>query len=203
VARTRQAAEAVLLAHGAGSGADHPTLVAIAEQLTIPVVRHEFPYRIAGRHFPDRMPVLMESMRTAVATLDVDPGRVVLGGRSLGGRVASTLIADGHRAGGLIAIGYPLHPPKRPDRLRTEHLGRINVPSLFISGTRDPFGTPDELRAAHALIPGHVTAHWIENGRHELLGAEAVIADAVARWIDGLRAVDSPRRTPALGRSAT
>jgi uncharacterized protein len=203
--RTRASAtvHAVVLAHGAGSGADHPTLVAISERLDAPTIRHEFDYRVAGRHFPDPMPVLIESFRAAVAALDVDPTRVVLGGRSLGGRVASMLIADGHPAAGLVAIGYPLHPPKRPEKLRVEHLDRIMVPTLFVSGTRDSFGTTDELAAAHALVNGPVTAKWIDNGRHELLRAHAAIAELVARWIDELPSLTPQESRPTRGRKSS
>jgi predicted alpha/beta-hydrolase family hydrolase len=93
---------------------------------------------------------------------------------------------------GLVLISYPLHPPGKPDRLRIEHLPQIAVPVLFVSGDRDPFGTPAELEAATAAIPGPVTHHWIPGGRHDLKGADDEICEVVTSWIGALRA--PPRR---------
>jgi predicted alpha/beta-hydrolase family hydrolase len=112
-------------------------------------------------------------------------GHLVLGGRSMGGRMCSMAVAEGLPAAGLVLVGYPLHPPGRPDRLRTEHLPALEVPCLFVSGTRDPFGTPEELEAATATIPGPVTHRWVEGGRHELKGAEAEVARHVRDWLGG------------------
>jgi predicted alpha/beta-hydrolase family hydrolase len=90
-------------------------------------------------------------------------------------------------AAGLVLIAYPLHPPGKPERLRTEHLGDVRVPTLFISGDRDPFGTPEELALAHDLVAGPVTCVTVAGGRHELKGAEERIVAEVRDWI-------SPRR---------
>jgi predicted alpha/beta-hydrolase family hydrolase len=87
----------------------------------------------------------------------------------------------------LVLVSYPLHPPGRPDQLRVEHLPAIEVPVLFIHGTRDPFGTPDELTAASAAIPGPVTHVWIEGRGHDLKGADAEVASTVATFLRGLR----------------
>jgi predicted alpha/beta-hydrolase family hydrolase len=179
---------ALLLTPGAGSSAEHPSLVAIEQAVApLPVDRHDFPYRRAGRRAPDRAPVLLADVREAAAALvaraHVRPGRLVLGGRSMGGRMCSMAVAEGLPAAGLVLICYPLHPPGRPERLRTEHLPSLDVPCLFLSGTKDPFGTPDELRAATALIPGPVDHVWIENGRHDLRGADTFIATTVADWL--------------------
>ena len=87
---------------------------------------------------------------------------------------------------GLALVSYPLHPPGRPDRLRTEHLPRLTVPCLFVHGTRDPFGSSAELEAATAQIPGPVTHVWIDGGRHELKGADRTVAEAVRDWLGGL-----------------
>jgi predicted alpha/beta-hydrolase family hydrolase len=176
------------LAPGAGSSADHHTLVAIEQAVAPrPVVRMDFPYRKAGRRAPDRTPVLLAAVReeadALAASARVRPNRIVLGGRSMGGRIASMAVADGLPAGGLLLISYPLHPPGRPDRLRVDHLDRLTVPCLFISGTRDAFGTPDELERATALVPGRVTHEWIEGGTHELKGADAAIVAAVTAWL--------------------
>lgn len=179
----------LLLAHGAGSGKDHPVLLAIERALVpLPVHRFDFPYRArGGRRPPDRAPVLVASVRDEAGALaartGAQPERLVLGGRSMGGRMCSLAVAEGLPAASLVLVGYPLHPPGRPDRLRTEHLSRLEVPCLFVSGTRDPFGTPDELLEATATIPGTVHHHWVEGGRHELRGADDEVAAAVATWI--------------------
>ncbi len=92
-------------------------------------------------------------------------------------------VAEGLAAAALVLISYPLHPPGKPDRLRTEHLPAIAVPCLFVHGTNDPFGTPDELTAATALVKGKVTHEWIEGGRHDLRGADARICEIVTAWL--------------------
>jgi predicted alpha/beta-hydrolase family hydrolase len=147
----------------------------------------DFPYRKAGRRAPDRPPVLLAAVQEEAAALaaraHVRPNRIVLGGRSMGGRIASMAVADGLPAGGLLLISYPLHPPGRPDRPRTEHLPRLTVPCLFISGTRDAFGTPAELEAATATIPGPVTQHWIEGGTHDLQRADGEIVATARSWL--------------------
>lgn len=179
----------VLLAHGAGSGKDHAALLAIEAALSpLPVRRFDFPYRArGGRRPPDRAPVLVASVREEAVALarqtGAPPARLVLGGRSMGGRMCSMAVAEGLPAAGLVLVGYPLHPPGRPDRLRTEHLPALAVPCLFVSGTKDAFGTPDELLEATAAIPGPVHHHWVEGGRHELRGADHEVAAAVAAWI--------------------
>ncbi len=93
--------------------------------------------------------------------------------------------AEGHPAGGLVLVSYPLHPPGRPQRLRTEHFPAIEVPCLFVSGTRDPFATPGELEAASAHIAGPVAHVWIERAGHELRGADEKVAASVAAWLTG------------------
>ncbi len=184
-------AGAVLLFSGAGSGRETPALVAIDKALApLPVVRADFPYRREGRKAPDRAPKLIACVRDEAAALadrtGVDPAAVVLGGRSMGGRMCSMAVAEGLPAAGLVLIAYPLHPPGRPDKLRVEHLPQISVPCLFVSGTRDPFGTPDELESHTKAIAGPVTHVWVEGGRHELKGADAHVARTVADWVAGL-----------------
>jgi predicted alpha/beta-hydrolase family hydrolase len=183
---------ALLLAPGAGSSRTHPSLVAIEHHVApLPVARMDFPYRKAGRRSPDRPPVLLaavvEQAQALVAAASIRPNRLALGGRSMGGRICSMAVADGLPAAALVLISYPLHPPGRPDTLRTEHLPRLDVPCLFISGTRDTFGTPEELQSATALIHGPVTHEWVEGGRHELKGADEHIGSVVANWLRGLR----------------
>lgn len=188
-ARRRRRPGAVLLFHGAGSDRDHSSLVALEEHLApLPVERANFPYRTKpGRRPPDREPVLLESVREQAAALSsasgVPPRKIVLGGRSMGGRMCSLAVADGLPAAGLVLIAYPLHPPGRPDRLRTEHLPRLSLPVLLIQGTRDPFGSPDEFAQHLESIPGPVTQVWVEGGRHDLARADDQIVEAVGAWL--------------------
>lgn len=186
--RRRPAAGAVLLFPGAGSSATHPSLVAIEAALApLPVRRADFPYRREGRRAPDRAPKLLASVveeaSGLVAEVGVAPNQIVLGGRSMGGRMCSMAVADGLPAAGLVLISYPLHPPGRPDKLRIEHLPELGVPCLFISGTRDAFGAPAELEAHTASIPGSVTHVWLEGKGHDLKGMDDAIAQAVREWL--------------------
>ncbi len=183
---------AVLLAPGAGAGRDHSALVAVEKALR-PVVtrRMDFPYRKAGRKSPDRPEVLVAAVREEAAALAAEAGlaphRLVLGGRSLGGRMCSMAAAEGLPALGLALVSYPLHPPGRPDRMRTDHFGDLRVACLFVSGTRDAFATVEELEAATALIPGPVTTVWLEGGDHGLRRRDDEVAAAVRDWVLGLR----------------
>jgi predicted alpha/beta-hydrolase family hydrolase len=181
----------VVLFPGAGSSRTHPALVAIEERLApLPVTRVDFPYRTAGKKFPDKSPVLIQCVvdethrladRVGCTTSDI-----VIGGRSMGGRMCSMAIAEGLAVAGLVCIGYPLHPPKKPDQLRTAHLPHVNVDALFVSGTRDEFGSPDEMRDALALLPVTPRVEWIDGGRHELKGHDDTVAQMVADWIGTL-----------------
>ncbi len=186
------AIRALLLTPGAGSSREHPSLLAIEAALgaarpPVPVVRIDFPYRRAGRKAPDRAPVLIGCVRDEAAALaaaaGVAPGSIALGGRSMGGRMCSMAVAEGLPAAALILISYPLHPPGRPDQLRTAHLPAITVPCLFIHGTRDPFATPEELETHAAVIPGPVTHVWIDGKGHDLKGCEQRIATTVFDWV--------------------
>ena len=181
---------ALLLTPGAGSDRNHASLVAIeAVVRPMPVARVDFPYRRAGRKAPDRAPRLVSCVVEEAAALaertGVAPERVVLGGRSMGGRMCSMAVAEGLAAGGLVLISYPLHPPGRPERLRMDHFPTIEVPCLFVAGTRDAFATPGELEAASAHIAGSVTHVWVEGGGHGLEGADARVAASVAQWLGG------------------
>ncbi|MFP5319758.1 MAG: alpha/beta family hydrolase [Acidimicrobiia bacterium] len=184
-------ATAVLLAPGASAGRDQRDLVAIDEALRpIPVERMDFPYRKAGRRAPDRPPVLLQAVRDEAAALAVrtalPPERLVLGGRSMGGRMCSMAVAEGLPALALVLVAYPLHPPGRPEKLRTDHFPSLRLPCLFVSGTRDTFGAPDELEAATAAIPGPVSHRWIEGGGHGLRGKEAMVAALVREFVEGV-----------------
>ena len=160
----------LLLAHGAGGGADQHTLVALEDSIDLPVRRFEFTYRREGRRFPDRAPKLISQVRTEAEAFAAEVGtatdRLVLGGRSMGGRMCSMAVAEGLPAAGLVLLSYPLHPPGKPDKLRVEHFGGIDVPVLFVGGDRDPFGTPEEFAAHLGAIAGDVTVHWLERQNH-------------------------------------
>lgn len=182
---------ALLLTPGAGSGADHHTLVALDTALRpLPVSRVDFPYRRAGRKAPDRAPKLIacvcEEAESLVARTGIEPSQLVAGGRSMGGRMCSLAVAEGLPAAGLVLLSYPLHPPGKPDTLRTAHFARLDVPCLFVCGTRDPFGSPDELEEATRAIPGPVTHHWIQGARHDTKDADPEIVKAVKAWLKTL-----------------
>jgi uncharacterized protein len=182
----------LLLAPGASAGRDQPSLVAIDDAVTekgVVVERMDFPYRLAGRRAPDKPAVLVEAVvehaRAMAMRIGVKQDLVVLGGRSMGGRMASVAVADGLTAAGLVLVSYPLHPPGHPEKSRIDHLSAIGVPCLFVSGTRDAFGTPDELESATRVIRGSVTHVWIEGGDHGLRRRDADVAAIVAAWLRG------------------
>jgi predicted alpha/beta-hydrolase family hydrolase len=127
--------------------------------------------------------VLLAAVREAAAGMRQP---LLLGGRSMGGRMCSLAAGDADNplpAAGLVLICYPLHPPGKPDRLRVEHFPRLTVPCLFISGTKDAFGSPDELQRWTATIPCAVSHHWFEGKGHDLKGCDQDIAATVAGWI--------------------
>jgi predicted alpha/beta-hydrolase family hydrolase len=183
---------AVLLFPGAGSSSTHASLLAIEQAVApLPVARRDFYYRREGRKAPDRPPKLLacvqEEAEATVAETGIAPSRLVLGGRSMGGRICSIAVADGLPAAALVLICYPLHPPGKPENLRIEHFPRLEVPCLFISGTRDAFGTPAELEHHTTAIPGPVTHEWVEGKGHDLKGADQFLATTVATWLKTLK----------------
>ena len=181
----------LLLTHGAGGGADQHTLVALEEGLDLPVRRVEFPYRREGRRFPDRAPKLIETVRSEAEAFASDLGttidRLVLGGRSMGGRMCSMAVAEGLAAAGLVLLSYPLHPPGKPEKLRVEHFSDMDVPTLLVNGDRDPFGTPEEFTAHIGAISGDVTVHWLEGqGHNPKSGFDAEIVAVVDSFLASL-----------------
>ena len=180
----------LVLTPGASASRDQSALVAIDRAVSadgIAVSRVDFPYRLAGRKAPDKPPVLVETVVTAAKALAEQAGaaqdRVALGGRSMGGRICSMAVAEGLPAAALVLVSYPLHPPGKPDILRTGHFPAIGVPCLFVSGTRDAFGTPDELEVAVAAIPSEVTMVLVEGGDHGLRRKDAQVAATVRDWL--------------------
>jgi predicted alpha/beta-hydrolase family hydrolase len=184
-------AKGVVLFPGAGSDRNHSSLLEIESRLApLPVARVDFPYRRAGRRAPDRSPVLLDCVVTEVRAFAAANGcrtsSLVIGGRSMGGRMCSIAAADGLSVKGLVLIAYPLHPPAKPENLRTEHLSRITVPTLFVHGTNDPFGSPIEMRRHVRKIKGDVTLRFVDRGRHDLKGSDALIAETVGEWLSSL-----------------
>jgi predicted alpha/beta-hydrolase family hydrolase len=177
----------VLLTPGASATRDHSSLVAIDRALAaegVVVERIDLP---SSRPGPKVQQAIAGAAAALAARAGVAPDRVVLGGRSFGGRMCSVAVADGLPALGLVLVSYPLHPPGRPGQLRVEHLPQLHLPCLFVSGTRDAFATPAELEAATAAIPGAVTHVWVEGGSHGLGGKDTQVAAAVTDWVTGLR----------------
>ncbi|MGN8247335.1 alpha/beta family hydrolase [Cellulomonas soli] len=176
----------VLLTPGAGAGREHRTLLAVERALAgTPVRRIDFPARAAGRRAPDRAPVAVAHVRAQAQAfadeLGVGTDRIVLGGRSYGGRMCSMAVAEGLPAAGLVLLSYPLHPPGKPATLRVAHLPDVHVPVLAVSGLRDPFGTPEEL-ATHLATLGGPHELVLVPGAHAPADDDAV-ADAVRDWL--------------------
>ncbi|MGH3119315.1 MAG: alpha/beta hydrolase family protein [Gaiellales bacterium] len=159
---------ALVLAHGAGHGMNTRLLVDVAESLAERgVTGFNFPYTEGERRRPDPQPKLEACYRAVAGTVAEEFERPYLGGKSMGGRIASHIVADGFPASGLVFLGYPLHPLGQPERIRDEHLRRIEAPMLFLQGTRDPFAMPELL---HQTVAGLPAAELVEiaRGDHSL-----------------------------------
>ncbi len=189
---TRPRVAGLVLTPGASAGRTHPGLVAVDDAVSplgIAVERVEFPGQAAGKRRTDPPAVCIETVRAAAsalaARLAVPANRIAVGGRSFGGRMCSLAVAEGLEAAVLVLVSYPLHPPGKPDRLRTEHFPQLRVPCLFVSGRRDGFATPAELEHEVAAIPGPVTLAFVD-GDHSLRKSQTEAADVVARWLAGL-----------------
>jgi predicted alpha/beta-hydrolase family hydrolase len=158
------------------------------EPLGIEVLRFNFPYRERGSKRPDPMPVLRERFEKEI--LSVKPSlrgrRLLIGGRSMGGRVATMMAAEGFACDGLLLFAYPLHPAAEPQKLRDAHLPRIRVPVLCFNGTRDALCRRDRMERALEAVRAPWQMHWIEGAGHSLGGAKVVreMAQAAARWLD-------------------
>jgi hypothetical protein len=159
----------LILAHGAGAGMDTEFMNAFAAGLAdqgLRVVRFEFPYmaerrQTGKRRPPDREPVLRRTWLEVIAAVDARP--LIIGGKSMGGRIAS-LIADEAEVAGLVCLGYPFHPTRKPDQLRVEHLRAIRTPTLILQGERDAFGSAEEVRGYK--LSSQVRLHWLPDGDH-------------------------------------
>ncbi|GAA2174168.1 alpha/beta hydrolase [Agrococcus versicolor] len=188
----------VVLAHGAGAGMRHAFMAGMAQALAeagLRVVRFDFPYVTAGRRFPDRAPAAIAAWRTvADAARALGDVPLVAAGKSFGGRMASMAVAEGMPADALAYLGYPLHAPGKPERLRDEHLYGIAVPQRFVQGTMDPFSSGDLLEGVVARIGATASLDVVEGGGHsfEVKGrkrAPEVIASELApQVVDWIRA---------------
>jgi predicted alpha/beta-hydrolase family hydrolase len=210
-ARPPAATITFVVAHGAGAGMEHPFMSGFTRALNddgFATLRFNFPYREAGRRFPDRPPVAIATWRAvmdAAAARAADAGRpdepIWASGKSFGGRMASMAVAEGMPASGLVFLGYPLHAPGRPDKPRDEHLPGVTVPMLFLQGRNDPFAAPNEqLDEVVTRIGPNAVLEWIEGANHsfEVKGAKrpaaeigAGLAVPVAGFVRG--------RTPTVG----
>jgi predicted alpha/beta-hydrolase family hydrolase len=201
---TRRTGATLVLAHGAGAGQTSGFIVQFAKGLAargVDVLTFNFLYTEQRRKAPDRTEALEACYRAAVAAARDDAAfagnKVFVGGKSMGGRIASHLAAAGDETAavlsGLVLLGYPLHSPGKPDQLRVAHLPKIRVPVLIIQGERDPFGSPEELRPHVVAIGSLATIHVVERGDHSLAppkGASQSIdqvysrlQDVIAGWI--------------------
>ncbi|HEU4354183.1 MAG TPA: alpha/beta family hydrolase, partial [Actinomycetota bacterium] len=172
----------LIVGHGAGAGMDHPFLAGFCRAMAaheVATARFNFHYMNAGRRAPDAEPSLRAAWNEAFTGVRAMARKVpvLVGGKSLGGRIASMCVADGMDAAGLVFLGYPLHPPGKTERLRAEHLGRITVPMLFLQGTRDPFAKPELLAQVLRGLGDLATLVPIEGGDHSF-NARGVKADA-------------------------
>jgi hypothetical protein len=164
---------AIILAHGAGQGMHSPFMTYFHTELAqrgFLSVRFNFDYMDAKRHVPDPQPKLQSRYRSVVETVIAEhkPERVIIGGKSMGGRVASYIAGDTPGVHGLVFLGYPLHPPGKTDQLRDEHLYPLKLPMLFISGTKDTFAQRELLEKVVAKIGKNATIVWVEGGDHSL-----------------------------------
>ncbi|MET4158374.1 putative alpha/beta-hydrolase family hydrolase [Agromyces sp. PvR057] len=186
-ARPADAWATLVIAHGAGTGMEHPFLAGFAsavQALGVATLRFDFPYREAGRKFPDRAPVAIATWRAALAFARTRADEAGSGsgsgepiwasGKSFGGRMASMAAAEGMPTSGLAFLGYPLHPPGRPEKARDEHLPDVAAPMLFLQGRTDPFAAPNEqlddlvarLRAARGATGDSVVLEWVDDANH-------------------------------------
>lgn len=167
--------DALILTHGAGGNAQMGLLVAAAETFAgagFTVLRCDLPFRQLRRFGPPRPGDAArdrQGLKNAVAAMKkVVPGRIFLGGQSYGGRQASMLLSDEQLADGLLLLSYPLHAPSRPNQPRTQHLPKLHVPTLFVHGTRDPFGSVEEIQVSRKLIPAKTELSVVEGAGHDL-----------------------------------
>jgi predicted alpha/beta-hydrolase family hydrolase len=183
--------DGLALTHGAGSNSNTALLIALARGFAaagMAVLRYDLPFRVArpsGSPFPAGAARDREGVRAAVEALRrYAPRRVFAGGHSYGGRQTAMAAAEHPElAAGLLLLAYPLHPPRKPEQLRTAFFPELRTPALFVHGTRDPFASIEELRAAIAQIPAHTEVLVVEKSGHELKAAEQMSEEILARML--------------------
>ena len=187
---SRSAGRAIVLAHGAGSNSESKLLVALSRAFAdngVDALRLDLPYRVdrpSGPPHPSGAARDREGLRQSADLLRRDHNQVYLGGHSYGGRQASMLASEEPTvADGLLLLSYPLHPPRKPTQMRTEHLSKLIVRCLFVHGTRDPFGTTDEIRGAVQLIPGPTELYIVQGAGHELKPVIQDPSEVVQRFL--------------------
>jgi uncharacterized protein len=177
--KTHDPSTCLIIAHGAGGPMHTPFIRYFHTELAkrgFLTVKFNFPYMEAHRRVPDRREILEESYRTIIDQAKNNrpkPSRMFIGGKSMGGRIASQIAANGVDVNGLFFLGYPLHPIGKTDQLRDEHLYRIRKPMLFVSGTRDSFAREDLLETVVSKIGPNAEIHWIQNGDHSFKTPDA------------------------------
>lgn len=181
---TQGQGDAVILAHGAGNDMHHPFMTTYHEGLAnagFLSIKFNFPYKELGKKAPDRPALLLQTWVAVAQTLKdhptLRPLRLFLGGKSMGGRIASIAVAEGLPCNGLIFLGYPLHPPKQPEKARIDHWPNIRCPSLFIEGTRDSLCDLDLLRSALPKLRGPSTLITVEGGDHSFKAPKSMHSD--------------------------
>lgn len=184
----------IVLGHGAGADMDSEYMKFFASGLAQRgrrVVRFNFPYMAAGRKAPDKQAVLVAAFRDVVEALASDADLLIVGGKSMGGRIASHAVAEGMAADGLVFLGYPLHPPGRPERIRDAHLHDIKAPMLFVEGTRDPFCPLETLEKLCADLGAATEVLVIEDGDHSLKVRRSSGRDTEAAWSEAVAGIDA------------
>ena len=181
----------MVMFHGAGGNKDHRVLKLIEDTVEIPVLRKNFDYRnIGDRRPPPGIPKLVDEVNQACVAfaneLGISTSSLLVGGRSMGGRAASMAAASGLNIRGLVLLSYPLHPVKKPEKLRVEHFPNLQKPCLFISGDRDPFGSPTTFAKYLQLIKAPVTMEWLEGQNHDPKKTGLVV-EKLQDWILSLR----------------
>lgn len=190
LALPKDAASLLFLGNGAGADMHSEFMSFVADGLAaagVAVCRFNFCYQEKGRKTPDRQPLLEETYSAVVEKIASSwDGPTVLGGKSMGGRIASHIAASGQVTDGLLFFGYPLHPPGRPERLRDAHLHDVKVPMLFIEGTRDPFCPLDTLEAVRADVPAPTEVAVIDDGDHSLKVRKASGRTTEDAWAEAI-----------------
>jgi predicted alpha/beta-hydrolase family hydrolase len=201
VARPKHYRQAVILGHGAGNNMDNALLVYMQDYLvdrSIAAIRFNFLYTEKGKRAPDRRPLLEACWRSVAdwTRSELDPEKLFLSGKSMGGRMASYIVADGYACNGLFFLGYPLHPPGKTEQLRKDQLPRIKVPLLFVAGTRDSLSKLELLEPVVRELGSKATLHLIEGGDHSFRvpkrtgktadDIQREIGQVVVRWLESI-----------------